>query len=275
MTILSVSEIKSLLAKHQGAVTKFLGQNFLINASILEKIISSAQIESRDTIIEVGPGLGVLTRALAQKAKKVIAIEKDRTMVAILKDTLANSLNVEVINQDALDYNPPLYPYKVVANIPYYLTSALIRKFLESTNPPTMMVLMIQKEVAQRICEKPPRMTLLSVAVQCYATPKIITYVSRESFWPAPNVESAVISLIPLPEKLSVPTDDFFRVVKAGFSHPRKQLVNNLCILKSKNGVPLDKYMVSHWLTQNNIQPNQRAQTLTIDQWVMLTKSML
>lgn len=274
MKTLSPNEIKSLLTQYGGDVNKFLGQNFLINSSVLEKIINAAELTSNDTIIEVGPGLGVLTQALLSKAKEVIAIEKDQLMITILEKTLANNNHLSIVRQDALQYQPPKKPYKIVANIPYYLTSALIRKFLESPEQPDTMVLMIQKEVAQRICEKPPRATLLSCAVQFYAQAKIISFVSRESFWPAPNVDSAIIKIDPHKDIPAVLPEDFFQVVKAGFSHPRKQLVNNLCILKSKNGVPLNKYMVSEWLSKNGIMPNQRAQTLSIEQWILLTKNL-
>ena len=273
MNIISVSEIKQLLAEHGASPTKYLGQNFLINPSVLHHIIEASDITPEDTVLEIGPGLGVLTRALAQKAKRVIAVEKDRSMVKILEDTLKDFKNAEVICQDALLYQNNLTNYKIVANIPYYLTSALIRKFLEEKEKPLSIVLLIQKEVAQRICEKPPRLSLLGTSVQFYAIPKIITHVSKESFWPAPSIDSSVIKITPITRNDAPASEDFFTVVKAGFSHPRKQLVNNLCILKSKNGVTLDKYTVSSWLLQNHIAPESRAQTLSIEQWILLTKT--
>jgi len=157
----------------------------------------------------------------------------------------------------------------VVANIPYYLTSPLIRKFLEEKNPPQEMVLMLQKEVAQRICSKPPDMNLLAVSVQFYAEPKIISYVSKNCFWPAPKIDSAIIKIIPKIKK-QIKNDLFFKVVKAGFSQPRKQLVNNL----SKT-LKLTKEQTIALLIKNNIKPNQRAETLSIEDWIKLTNSFL
>ena len=260
--------IKNLLDKYGTWPSKGLGQNFLIDKNVLKKIIDSADIKSDDIILEVGPGIGTLTCELAKKAKKVIAIEKDEKMCKILKETLTDYKNVEIINADILKLNPKpyaLYPYKLVANIPYYLTSPLIRKFLESSNQPTEIILMLQKEVAQRICAKPPQMSLLAVSVQFYAEPKIISYVSKNCFWPAPKVDSAIIKIIPF-KKQNIPSDLFFRIVKAGFSQPRKQLAGNL-----SKSLKLDKKIVESWLLKNNIKPIQRAETLFVKDWEALT----
>ena len=196
---------------------KRLGQNFLISQKVLQRIIQTAELSKKDTVLEIGPGLGTLTQALAQRVKKVIAIEKDKRMVEILKDVLGDYKNVEIIQGDILKDSPsdtvlPKHKdcirrtvldapkYKVVANIPYYLTSPLIRLFLESIKPPQEMVLLIQKEVAQRICSRPPKMSLLAIAVQFYSQPKIISYVSKKSFWPQPRVwsHSFVLSQVPV-----------------------------------------------------------------------------
>lgn len=274
MQLTSVKEIKDLLSKYDTAPTKYMGQNFLIDASVLNKIIATADLSPNDTVLEIGPGLGILTKALAENVKKVITIEKDRAMVEILKETIGNFKNVEILTQDILkfaDYSLLTKNYKLVANVPYYITSPIIRMFLEAENQPEFMVLMVQKEVAQRICAKPNDMSLLAVSVQFYAKPEIISYISKECFWPAPKVDSAIIKITPLKDKKEVPSAIFFEIVKAGFSHKRKQLVNNLCILKSKNGVTLDKYKVTQWLLENNLKPNQRAETLSIEDWVSLT----
>jgi len=280
MNLTSPTIIKELLSKYEARPSKGLGQNFLIDKNILDKIVDSADIKPTDIILEVGPGLGVLTTELAKKAKRVIAVEKDETMIEILKETLRDFKNVEVINEDILTIESQIpKKYKLVANIPYYLTSPLIRKFLETKNPPEVMILMLQKEVAQRICVKPPGMNLLAVSVQFYATPAIVSYVSKNCFWPAPKIDSAIIKITPFdfaqgkPTKTSVPPDLFFEVVKAGFSHPRKQLVNNLSSLKSSNGVKLDKVKISEWLLKNNLTSNQRAETLNISDWINLTNS--
>src|SRR3989344_2057421 len=210
MELTSPKEIKGLLSKYETRPSKGLGQNFLIDKNILEKIIESADLKSGDTVLEVGPGIGTLTKELAQKAGKVIVVEKDQKMIEILKETLAvfsaqggsasGGKNIEIIQGDILKLSPKPYtlnPYKVVAKIPYYLTSPLIRKFLEQENPPQEIILMIQKEVAQRICAKPPNMSLLAVSVQFYAEPKIISFVPKSCFLPAPKIDSAIIKITP------------------------------------------------------------------------------
>jgi len=270
--------IKDFLLKYETKASKGLGQNFLVDKNVLEKIILSAEIKPTDLVLEVGPGLGVLTLELASRAGEVVAIEKDKTMCNILTDVLkvSNVKNVEIINTDILKHSFQKKNYKVVANIPYYLTSPLIRKFLESQSQPKEIILMIQKEVAQRICSVPPNMSLLAVAVQFYANAKILFNVSKNSFWPAPKIDSAVIKIVPDPYGFSsqVKAKDFFAVAKAGFSHPRKQLVNNLTSLKTANGVKLDKDKIINWLLKNNIKPSQRAETLSVSEWIILTKTL-
>ena len=271
MSLHSKKTIQALLAKHGAKPSKGLGQNFLVNEAILANILKAANVSKEDTVVEVGPGLGVLTKALAEQAGYVIAIEKDASMVQILKDTLREYNNVEIIHGDALkvtSYELQVTRYKVVANIPYYLTSPLMRKFIESKNQPEQMVLMVQKEVAQRICSKPPRMSLLAVSVQFYAEAKIVAKVPKKYFWPSPKVDSAVISIIPKQEKPSVDADAFFTVVKAGFSQPRKQLANNFSVAFKK-----DRPNIEAWLFQNNINPKQRAETLTLQDWINLTQT--
>ncbi|MFH1611711.1 MAG: 16S rRNA (adenine(1518)-N(6)/adenine(1519)-N(6))-dimethyltransferase RsmA [bacterium] len=261
--------LKETLQKYNIKPNKRLGQNFLINKGILEKIIKTADLSKSDTVIEVGPGLGTLTLELSKNTKKVIAIEKDKELVEALKDTLKDYKNIDIIHNDALKINLSLYKnYKLVANIPYYLTSSLIRRFLETDNPPQKLVLIIQKEVAQRICSKPPRMSLLSVAVQFYAKPKIISYISKNSFWPAPKVDSAIIKITPyLSENFDLAKDDFFQIVKAGFSSPRKQLATNL----SKK-LQIDKEKIIKILEQINLDPKIRAERLSVEDWKELSK---
>jgi 16S rRNA (adenine1518-N6/adenine1519-N6)-dimethyltransferase len=280
MNLLSPTEIKSLLSKYETRPSKGLGQNFLIDKRILEKIIESAEIKITDTILEVGPGLGTLTRELAKSAGEVIAVEKDETMIEILKETLKDHSNVQVIPGDILKLDPKPYtlnPYKVVANIPYYLTSPLIRKFLESENQPSEMILMLQKEVAQRICAKPGKMSILAVSVQFYANAKIISYVSKNCFWPAPKIDSAIIKIIPKAQspKPKINVGLFFKIVKAGFSQPRKQLAGNLSkILPPKADQPgAGKIKATEWLLANNIKPTQRAETLSVGDWINLTNT--
>lgn len=308
MDLLSVKTIKELFSKYNARPLKIMGQNFLINQKILAKIMETAELSEKDIVLEVGPGIGTLTQSLAQKAKRVIAIEKDKIMVEIIQETFKNYRNIEIIQDNALKFEPKSRKlknkrYKIVANIPYYLTSPLIRKFLEEKSQPSEMVLMVQKEVAQRICSKPPKMSLLAVSVQFYAEPEIISYVSRESFWPKPKVDSAIIKIIPKSKNLNpkqermtetqnskINTEIFFKIVKAGFSQPRKQLRNNLLkmLMEDKREIYPVKSAASDaavfrkaeqfnrvnlWLLKSGVNPEQRAETLTTNDWVNLLKS--
>ena len=284
MDLSSPKEIKNILLQYDARPSKRLGQNFLINKNVLQKIILTANLNKNDVVLEVGPGIGTLTQELAKNAGKVIAIEKDKKMIEILKKTLSGFNNIEIINTDILriktkNYKLKTISYKVVANIPYYLTSPLIRKLLEYDPPaggqPQEIILMVQKEVAKRICAKPPDMNLLAVSVQFYAEPKIVSYVSKNCFWPSPKVDSAIIKIIPNKVRPSVIRKKdfnklFFKIVKAGFSQPRKQLGNNL----SKN-LKTDRKKIDEWLLNNNIKPAQRAETLSIKNWIELASSLL
>ena len=320
MDLTSKDNIKKLFGKHETRSRKRLGQNFLVDKRVLGKIIEAANLGKEDTVLEIGAGIGTLTLELAKKAKKVIAVEKDPKMCEILHETMKGYENVEIIQGDILkleifNFQFSIFKqkpnaknqmpktkckiqntrYKVVANLPYYITSPVIRKFLEAENPPSEMILMVQKEVAQRICARPPRMNLLAVSVQFYAEPKIVSYVSKNSFWPSPKVDSAIIQITPLinADRKQINADLFFKVVKAGFSQPRKQILNNLSkglalrsstaahskpspnglALSSPNGLKLEKEAVQGWLLKNNIQPTQRAETLSIRDWINLTNT--
>jgi len=271
-----LEEIKRLLKKYNIYPSKRLGQNFLVDEGILKKIVEAAELSKNDIVLEVGPGIGNLTVELAKSVKKVIAVEKDQDLVRILKELLDcwKVRNVRIVEGDIRKIENCKLKiencYKVVANIPYYLTSPLIRKFLEASNAPKEMILMVQKEVAQRICANPPQMSILAVSVQFYAKPEIISFVSKKSFWPQPKVDSAIIKIKPLinADKRLINADLFLKTVKTGFSQPRKQLANNL-----SNGLKMDKGKVKNWLLKNNIQPTQRAETLTIEDWLKLLKS--
>ncbi len=275
---MSVKNVEKLLKNYGIRPSKKMGQNFLIDEKTFNKILEAADLSKNDIVLEIGPGIGNLTTRLAQKAKKVLAIEKDKKMCEILKKELKNQNieNVQIINKDILKINYDSitrwfngYDYKLVANLPYYVASAIIRKFLEFKKPPESMILMIQKEVAQRICAEPTKMSLLAISIQFYARPKIVSYVSKKSFWPEPKVDSSIIKIIPLKTKSSKKfTEKFFKVVKAGFSHPRKQLINNLA-----KELKLEKEKIKEWLLKNEIQPSQRAESLSIECWKKLTKS--
>jgi len=267
--------------------SKRLGQNFLIDKNVVKKIIKAAELHSKDIVLEVGPGIGALTKEIAKKAGKVIAVEKDQRMVEILKKTLKDFKNIEIINQDILKFQITNYKlqinlkskiqnYKLIANLPFYITAPVIRRFLESKYPPKEMVLIVQKEVAQRICSKSPKMNILAISVQFYAKPKIISYISKKSFWPQPKVDSAIVKIVPQKKHKDVDVDLFFKIVKAGFSHPRKQLANNLTnglALRLPNGLKLNKQEVNDLLLKNNIKPSQRAETLAVQDWINLFNS--
>jgi 16S rRNA (adenine1518-N6/adenine1519-N6)-dimethyltransferase len=269
-----MSSLKEILKKYQAFPIKRLGQNFLIDKNVLRKIVKAAEISKEDVILEIGPGIGNLTIELAKRAKKVIAVEKDKRMIEILKENLKDFENVEIVEGDVREIICAIVKkmakdYKVVANIPYYLTSHLVRKLLELKKKPKLIVLMVQKEVAQRICAKPPKMNLLAVSVQFYAKPQIISFVSKNCFWPRPKVDSAIIKISNIKEQKAMNNEKlFFKIVKAGFFHPRKQLINNL-----SKGLKKNKKIVEEWLLNCGISPDKRAENLSIEKWEKLASS--
>ena len=279
MNLTSVKAVKQILSEYRAKLSRGLGQNFLVDSRAVQKLLAAAQVEKEDTVLEIGPGIGTLTRELAQLAKHVVAVEKDSKMVEILQETLKEFSNVEIVHEDALKTNFQFSSlnfqpnpnvsisktYKIVANLPYYITAPVIRKFLEAERKPQQMTLIVQKEVAQRICSKPPNMSILAVSVRVYAAPKIISYIKKNSFWPQPMVDAAILQIIPFPTPYALDFHRFFRVVKAGFKQPRKQLVNNLS--KELN---LPRQKVEQWLLQSNIQPTRRAETLAVQDWINL-----
>lgn len=244
---------------------KSLGQHWLKDEATLEAICEAANLATADTVLEVGPGLGDLTRQLVLRAGTVIAVELDRELAAKLPDTVG-APNLEVINRDILQIDLTQLPprYKVVANIPYYLTSNLIRLLSESVNPPSTVVLLVQKEVAERLAAKPGRMSLLSVSAQLYFAPKLGPIVSAELFEPPPKVDSQVIILKrrtkPLFEDLD--TKLFFRIIKAGFAGRRKKLRGSLSA-----GLELSKEEADRLLRQAGVSPDLRAQNISLQEW--------
>jgi len=261
---------KELFQKYSFHPSRRLGQNFLIDKDVLDNIIKAAELNKNDIVLEIGPGLGVLTKELSKRAKRVIAVEKDKKLVKILKEKLARLKNIEIIEGDILrlttDDLQLTTGYKVVANLPYYITSPVTRKFLEGKRPPRLMVLMVQKEVAERICAKPPRMTLLSAAVQFYSHPEIVKIVKKECFWPKPKVDSAIIRIANIREYKCefsrINPELFFSVVRAGFTQPRKQLKNNLKRIFNKDTEGI--------LKKSKIEGTRRAETLSINDWIKI-----
>ena len=257
---------------------KSRGQNFLIDKNVLGKIVTAAELKPSDTIIEIGAGTGVLTAELAKQAKKVIAFEIDKKLIPILRENLKDFKNVEIVNEDILRVGatpcgrPPLR-YKIIANIPYNITSAVLEKFLSAdckgeVTSPLLMVLMVQREVAERICAPSGKMSLLSVMVQYYGQPEIVARVPASAFWPAPKVDSAILK-INVGASL-VGANHFFQIVKAGFSHRRKMLKNNL--VGAYCNTPLQ---IVDILTKAGLSPTVRAQELSVEDWKKLTLALL
>ena len=272
-----VTQIKNELSRLGIKPKKSLGQNFLINEGIYKKIIAAANIKTGDTVIEIGPGLGTLTQFILDTGADVLAVEKDYTLADYLKTKFRNNNRVTIIEGDILKFQIPdsrfqIQKYKLVGNIPYYLTSHLLRILFENWPQPELIILMIQKEVAQRIVAKPPHMSLLAVLVQYYSTPKIMSYVSRNSFWPAPEVDSAIIKLESRIQNLEsrMDTKNFFKVAGAGFAKKRKQLANNLAV-----GLKIPKEKIEQQLSKIGMDTKRRAETLTIEEWQSITNTLL
>lgn len=257
---------------------KKLGQVFLKNNDIIQKIVQTANIKSEDQILEIGPGKGVLTENLLKTGAKIIAVEKDPCLVKYLEKRFADNPNLNIIQADIrnflqnTEYKILNTEYKAIGNIPYYLTSHLIQLLLESENQPQIIVLMVQKEVAQRIIAEPPKMSLLSVSVQFYAKAKIICYVDKTAFYPEPKVDSAVIKITPYPiiARSEATRQSFFKVVKSGFKQPRKLLINNLC--KNLN---IKKDILQKIFLKLNIPLDTRAQNLSIKEWISLSSLLM
>ena len=254
---------------------KSLGQNFLINDSILPTIINAAEIKAGDVIIEVGPGHGILTEALLKTGAKVFAIEKDFDLIAELTQKFGNNKNLKIVHQDALWFDETSLPkYKVVANLPFNIAAPLIRKFLESSRQPQLMVVMVQKEVAEKITAKPGNRErgILTLSVEFYGHAEIIATVSKNSFRPQPKVDAAVIKIKPYPhtryEGKQVESKLFFRIVKAGFSAKRQQIHNSLAAT-----LRLPKDQIKDILTRSSINPQKRAEDLSLKDWINLTKA--
>lgn len=260
---------KQLLTHYQIEPKKSLGQNFLFDENVLARIVAAAEIQPLEPVLEIGPGLGSLTRVLAQTAASVTAVELDQRFIPILQTELAYFDNVRLIHGDILTQNlDALFagPYKVVANVPYYITGAILRHLLSAQNKPTIVVMTVQKEVAERVTAVPPHMSLLAVSTQLYGDAELITTLKAGAFWPRPDVDSAVLRLtlysdplLPLAEE-----EKFFALVKAGFSQKRKQLKNNL------QQLGYNQAEVTAVLQAAGVDGRRRAETLTIHEWLAI-----
>ena len=280
-----LSEIKNNLFDLGADPKKSLGQNFLVNPLVYESIVYHLDPQPDETIVEIGPGLGTLTRHLAAKSSKIIAVEKDSAFVSHLRKKYPNNGNVSIIEDDILRWSPPAVfssaaslsthhsplitsGYSVVGNLPYYLSSHLLRIIFEAWPMPRRLVFMLQLEVAQRITRRPPNMSMLSVLCQYYCTVRIAQKVPSGDFYPRPKVNSAIAVFDPLPPRLTDPERiQFFKLASAGFSQNRKQLVNNL-----SRELKIDRKTVLEKFTQAGFDPRRRAETLTIEDWVSLLR---
>ncbi len=274
----STRRLKEVVNRYGFTFSKSLGQNFLIDQNIVQNIIRGAEVTSEDFVLEVGPGIGTLTEALAEVAKQVVAVEIDKTLIPVLAETLGPYENTHIIHGDILKIDIKAiieeqfggHKPKVIANLPYYITTPIIMKFLEERMPVTDLVVMIQKEVAERIYASPSTKAYgaLSIAVQYYADPQMLMIVPKTVFFPAPNVDSAVLRLKILKEPRFPVKDErlFFRVVRAAFSQRRKTLLNTL-----SSGLSMDKAAVTEILLSVNIDPIRRGETLSIEEFAKLS----
>lgn len=268
---------KEVVQKHNFKFSKSLGQNFLIDTNVIDRIIEGARVKEGDYVIEVGPGIGTLTKEMGKTAQKVVAIEIDKTLIPILEETLSDFPNIEVINKDILKVDVQELvkeklnggPVKLIANLPYYITTPIVMKFLEEDIPVTDIVVMVQKEVADRMNAKPNTKDYgaLSVAVQYYCDTEIVAKAPRHMFMPQPNVDSTVIGLHVREEiKYLVDNEDiFFKTVKASFGQRRKTLLNSLSGLGF-----LSKDQIKQALQEANIDEKRRGETLSIEEFASL-----
>ena len=253
---------------------KSLGQNFLTDDGMARRIVAAADIQPDDLVIEVGPGLGALTTLLARGAREVIAIELDQTLIPPLEQILvqADIRNVRIVHGDALtvDYHALCAgrPVRIVANLPYYITSHFIRTVMESGIEWRSQVLTVQLEVGQRAIARPPEMSLLAVSLQFYGTPELLFQIPPSAFYPQPGIDSATLRIVPNPLSKEVDPVQFFRWVRAGFSQPRKQIRNTIA---SQLGI--SKGVTEDILLKSGITPTRRAETLTLHEWLQLTKT--
>lgn len=264
--------------------TRSMGQNFLIDPGALAAIVGAGDLHADDTVLEIGPGLGVLTWELVQRAGRVVAVELDRRLEARLHEEFASQPNLELVQGDVLRHDPgtllqqdeQVRPYKLVANLPYAITSAVLRHVLEAAHPPTLIVVLVQWEVAQRIVARPGDLSVLAHSVQVYAEPDIVARVPAASFLPPPEVDSAVLRLRMRPHP-AVPRDSvdpLMRVIKAGFLHSRKKLANALPGGLAAMGAPIEKAAAIAVLEAAGVDPQRRAETLTLEEWAAVYRAL-
>ncbi|MBP2623793.1 16S rRNA (adenine(1518)-N(6)/adenine(1519)-N(6))-dimethyltransferase RsmA [Streptococcus oricebi] len=285
MRISDYSVTKAILERHGFTFKKSFGQNFLTDSNILQKIVDTAEIDEQVNVIEIGPGIGALTEFLAESAAEVMAFEIDERLVPILADTLRDFDNVRVVNQDILkvdlsqyvkEFKNPDLPIKVVANLPYYITTPILMHLIESGIPFSEFVVMMQKEVADRISAEPKTKAYgsLSIAVQYYMTAELAFVVPRTVFVPAPNVDSAILKMVRRQQPAVDVRDEkfFFKLTKASFTHRRKTLWNNLTNYFGKSEEVKDK--LTQALEMAELAPNLRGEALSLEDFARLANSL-
>ena len=265
MDLSRVEDVRTALRLAGIKPNKGLGQHFLVDKPSLEAIMDAAAVTKSDTVLEIGPGLGVMTRPLAAQAGELIAVETDRVLADILRRDAP--VNLQVVEQDFLHFDLTSLParYKAIANIPYYLTSKIFRLLIESPNPPALMSVLIQKEVAERITAKPGQLSILALSVQYYGHAEIVRVVERYKFWPAPAVDSAVLRFTYTGPAFEADPTRLFRLIRAGFGEKRKQLKNSLA-----GGLNLSPDLAISLISGAKLAPTARAQELDLNQWARL-----
>ncbi len=261
--------LQHLCQKYGLRPSKKYGQNFLLNEEVIEKMIETGEINKNDTVVEVGPGFGVLTLPISEKAGKVVAYEIEKKIMPYWEERVKEYKNLEIIWGNVLRSKKlKVESYKVLANLPYQITSQVIRFFLEQENKPESMVIMVQKEVGERICAKPGDLSVLGLSVQFYGEPEIVTMVPRDNFFPVPKVDSAVVKIVLKRDLPEVNEKKFFDFIKAGFINKRKLLIKNLKnYLGKKNKEKIDKAF-----EKMGFSNNVRAQELNLEEWIKLFK---
>ncbi|OGY42611.1 MAG: ribosomal RNA small subunit methyltransferase A [Candidatus Buchananbacteria bacterium RBG_13_36_9] len=287
---MTINEIKYLLNQYGIRPSKAKGQNFLINQNVLQKIVAAAQLKKEGNVLEIGPGLGILTEELIKYSQNVLAVELDKRLLFFLKQKFKAPKNLEILEADILKIkNADLVKnfvdskdYKVVANLPYNITKPILRKFLSYQPKPSVLVILVQKEVAEKICAKPGEMSLLSLTVQFYGQPEIIGYVGKQNFYPQPKVDSAILRIKSYPQNL--PPDlvkkpallagfeekKFWQLVKLGYSSPRKQLHNNLAA-----GLKIPNSEIKIALKTAKLNEKIRAEELALTDWFILYQQLM
>ena len=273
--MLTPLNVRQLLREFDLRPKKSLGQNWLVDEAALARIAATAELTRQDTVLEIGPGLGSLTRHLAEGAGRVVAVELDSALIPPLGRVIADYAHVSIVHGDILSLDPAALvetaPYKVVANLPYYITSSVIRHLLEAAVRPSLIVLTVQQEVAQRMTAAPGQMSLLAVSVQFYGRPSIVAHIKAGAFYPVPKVDSAIVRIVPYSHPAVEVADrkQFFAVVKAGFTQKRKQLHNALAA-----GLARPQLEIAAALERAGLDGRRRAQTLSLQEWASVAQAL-